>query len=136
MPKDSKHINQANRNRQFLKLVEDKFQDNFFDWKITILFYYVVHLLRAFAASKNIDIGESHDNLKFKLQIFVSKKCEKSFINIFRYCRTARYDGFTNHEVFNEICKDDLKECKKYAKIIVEYLKEQKFISENNKFHT
>lgn len=55
------HIAQAKHNYVFYTLISKLQQDNFYDWKVTILFYAALHLMRAYAQKHKLIPGkESH----------------------------------------------------------------------------
>ncbi|NCX95288.1 MAG: hypothetical protein EBX41_02560 [Chitinophagia bacterium] len=51
---------QAQHNERFHDNICSSFPDDFFDWKITILFYIAIHHVKALANQLGITIGESH----------------------------------------------------------------------------
>ncbi|WP_346319755.1 hypothetical protein [Chitinophaga sp. YIM B06452] len=58
------HINQANHNLQLHAILCERYSTQYFDWKITILFYVALHLLKALAKRKNIKIGQTHSDIE------------------------------------------------------------------------
>jgi hypothetical protein len=42
------HLNKAAYNEDFLAKIEDAFPGDFYDWKITVIFYVAVHYLDAY----------------------------------------------------------------------------------------
>lgn len=66
-------IDQAIHNEKFHECVHTNFTDSFFDWKITILFYTAIHYLKALAAKRNIDIGNTHADIERNLKFPITK---------------------------------------------------------------
>ncbi len=58
------HLDQAAHNQDFHDCIQKNFTTKFFDWKITILFYTAIHLLKALAAKRGINIGETHQDIE------------------------------------------------------------------------
>ena len=56
--------NQAKHNKEFLDCVEENFPNSFFDWKITILFYVSIHLIKCLAKTRNVEIGDTHYDIE------------------------------------------------------------------------
>lgn len=109
----SAHIKQAEHNRSFLTCIEREFNADFFDWKITVIFYEALHLLKAYGESKRINIGNSHieinRNIHFKYgnKLKLNQQTYKSYIRLYQYSRTARYDGITDIASFQKMKEAD-----------------------------
>lgn len=52
-------IQKAQHNEKFLSDLMNSFPDNYFDWKITVVFYYFVQAIEAYAESKGIELNAS-----------------------------------------------------------------------------
>lgn len=120
------HLNQAKHNESFLSVVETHFPDNFFDWKITIIFYIAVHYIDAYFAS----YGEhtySHEDRREKLE-YGANSVSMAFIdhynNLYNICRNARYNGFTDEQAYLRLQQNKLAEAKKNLKFIKNYIKD------------
>ena len=127
------HINQALHNESFLAECCKKFPDSYFDWKVTTTFYIALHLLRAFCEKRGVDPGNTHYDIQ---RSFDPKKCAKpitqcpkllweSYSAIQRYSEQARYEVFLDHEVENEIQKDNFEEAKIKIEILKKYFNSQ-----------
>lgn len=124
------HINQAQHNEEFLKAIEDKFPDYFFDWKITVIFYIALHYLKAYNQFNNARIGSSHKELNFnanpaneKALNPLSTKAFNHYFDLFNSSYNSRYIGLLDRKntinllKFNYWqAKTDLEELKKYFK--------------------
>ena len=111
-------IEQAKYNENFLSLVEAQFPDDFFDWKITIVFYCTVHYLNEYLWSHDISI-RSHDernkelNPDDKNSLYpLSEDLWIMYYDMYRMCLSARYNGIQNKNVQMKKFADDLKTCK------------------------
>jgi len=112
------HIEQARHNQNFHNCIEGNFEDNFFDWKITVLFYTAIHCLKALAAKKAIDIGETHVDIAKHIdpksntaKMRISANAYSEYKNLLQYSKTARYCGITDMETFQELKRIDHKHC-------------------------
>lgn len=128
------HLNQSSHNLEFHKKICELFPNNYFDWKITCLFYTGYHYIKAYYKNKGIDIGNNHvqieKNINPKIQYApykVDTSCWNSYKALFRYCHTARYDGLSDFITFNKSLKKDHKNCIEHLKGIELYLKKHKF---------
>lgn len=123
------HIDQANHNQGFHDCIGTEFPDDFYDWRITVLFYTALHYMKALAAVRKIDIGRTHHEVnkyvnpkspECKMQI--KDHAWKSYYSLKKHSETARYDGIANPKAFNEImksyhiiCLQDLNDFKNYV---------------------
>ena len=130
-PEDSdlKHIKQARHNKEFHDCIEDKFPNQFYDWKITILFYTALHYLKALAENRGINIGNTHYDIENSVNperngrtMTISKNAWLEYKALFRYSQTARYEGITDFETYNELKKIDYKECVKHLGKFKKYI--------------
>lgn len=124
------HVTQAKHNHKFHDGVHECFEDNYFDWKITALFYTALHYIRAFIKSKNINPGTSHEDIdnqinpkKANSPIPVSVTCWENYRNLYHYSRAARYDGFIDIDKFNSDKKIDHIYSGQHLEDIMKYLR-------------
>lgn len=111
----NKHINQCIHNEDFLSKISSLCPENFFDWKITIVFYCGTHLIRGYAThKKNTITGERHTNVFefIEKEIGNDSKVYKSFKTLYRNSRDSRYSGFTTRENFERFSEIKLNESK------------------------
>jgi hypothetical protein len=127
-----KHIEQACHNENFHNSISEHFSNDYYDWKITVLFYVAIHYLKALAEQKRIKIGETHyeienniNPIKNDAKMRITKGAWDLYRNLFNYSRTARYDGITDPATFQLIkesdhkyCLEDLDKFKKYLKSV------------------
>jgi hypothetical protein len=107
-------IEQVKHNENFHQDLCTKFTDHYFDWKVTCLFYVAHHLIRALANQWSVDIGNRHsENLRNmnpknpNRTMQVKRSIFEDYDTLFEYSWTARYDGFTNFETFQNLKKGD-----------------------------
>lgn len=126
------YIDQAIHNEDFHECVCTNFSDKFFDWKITILFYVAIHYLKALAAKKSIDIGETHMDIerncnpdRANAAMRISANAWREYKNLFRYSQTSRYEGITDIETFEKLKEIDYSYCLKHLEFFKKYIKGQ-----------
>lgn len=109
-----KHIDQANHNVEFHNCINSNFQDKFTDWKITVLFYVAIHLIKALAAKNNKAIGSSHKEINANINptnpnatFKISRKAWRSYQTMYQMSKNSRYKGITDPETFELLLKSD-----------------------------
>ena len=118
------HLNQAKHNEDFLKIVENANPDDYFDWKITIVFYVAIHYIDAYFASHGIRIT-SHEHRFDCLEMgefCVSMEFFNHYSNLYNLARNARYNGFTRKDAFERNQKNRLSEAKFDMRFIKNYI--------------
>lgn len=121
------HLNKAKHNEKFLSLVEANSPDNYFDWKITIVFYIAIHYIDAYFASHNDSI-HSHEQRRHKLENggnSVSMAFIDNYDNLYNICRNSRYNGFRDEAAFTQFQKTKFIEAKRYLKFIKNYIQDE-----------
>ena len=126
----TKHLEQVKHNENFHSSLCSSYSEHYFDWKITCLFYISLHLLKALAHHWGVDPGDRHTiilrnmnpkmpnrNFKVKSDVFYS------FDRLFEYSRTARYDGFTDFNTFQQLKKADYIDALKICEYIKNYVR-------------
>ncbi|MGI9192774.1 MAG: hypothetical protein ACR2IL_11700 [Chitinophagaceae bacterium] len=125
-------IEQIKHNENFHQDLCIKFEDQYFDWKITCLFYVAHHLIKLLSQYWQVEIGNRHsDNLrnlnpknpnrtmKVKTSIFIA------YDTLFEYSWSARYDGFTDFDTFQIVKKGDYNDALMRCAHIKQYVKSQ-----------
>lgn len=107
-------INTARHNEKLTCSLIDVFPNDFYDWKITGVFYCAYHLLQASAKKRGISIGsrhhdiESNINPRFPNRSFqISKNAYHWYSTILNYSISARYDGFIDYDLFIQLKQRD-----------------------------
>lgn len=128
------YIAKAKHNETFHCDLCETFQDKYFDWRITSLFYTAIHWIKVLANKEKKEIGVTHkevnqnidpNNSSAKLRI--SKGAYHYYINLYKHSKTARYDGIdTDPETFERLKESDWKECKKHFEGLKKYLKDKR----------
>jgi uncharacterized protein (UPF0332 family) len=112
------HIEQVKHNQKFHECIVNNFNSQFFDWKITVLFYVAIHCLKALAAKRKINIGETHHDIEKSVNpekpnaiMRISKNAWREYKTLFNYSRTARYNGITDFATFEKLMEIDHSNC-------------------------
>jgi hypothetical protein len=124
-------FNQAKHNQDFLECIKEKFPNDFYDWKITIIFYISIHLLKCLAHKKGVDIGHTHYDIENSLnprrsarQVFQFPDWAwKNYSRIFKYSKDSRYDGIPDQNIVLYAQKKNYEECEKLFKSFCSYMK-------------
>jgi hypothetical protein len=126
------HIDQASHNQKFHDSIDTQFGELFYDWKITVLFYVAIHYLKALAAHKGIDIGETHYEIeqsvnpdRHSAKMRITRNAWREYKNLFNYSRTARYEGITDFETFEKLKQTDHTYCVQHLDNFKRYLRTQ-----------
>jgi hypothetical protein len=126
------HLDQSTHNRDFHTCIDTEFNDQFYDWKITVLFYVGIHWLKALAAKRGIDIGETHYDIeqnvnpdRHNAQMRITKGAWREYKNLFNYSRTARYEGITDIKTFEQLKQVDHGYCLQHLDNFKKYLESQ-----------
>lgn len=129
----NRFLNQASHNENFHSSICEKFSDNFYDWKITSLFYTAIHYLKALASKRGIDIGQTHHEIELNVNpdrhnssMRITKAAWKEYKNLLRYSKNSRYDGInTDSETFETLMKSDYEYCVQHLDNFKKYMKSQ-----------
>jgi hypothetical protein len=122
-------VKQALHNQDFHDCIDAQFQDRFSDWKITSLFYVAIHVLRALAAKRGIDIGATHFEIENNVnpdrqnpRMRITRGAWHDYKAIWKYSQASRYDGFTDAETFELLKQRDHAECLKHLAGFKQYV--------------
>ncbi len=104
-----KYLLQIRSNKELYLHLTTTFPDQYFDWKITLLFYTSLHLFNAFCEKNGlIPIPKSHDerNKFFNPSINrpgtkIKKEHFDTYFSLYQRCLSVRYDGITNIDKHN-----------------------------------
>lgn len=113
-----RYLSQSQHNQNFHTSVCQHSPDQYFDWKITCLFYDAIHCLKALAEHKAVNIGITHTQIEANVSPKVGATTMplppdawSSYKNLYRYSRTARYTGYTPVAAFEVIKRMDHNHC-------------------------
>ena len=122
--------NQAKHNETFLIAIEQSFPDDYFDWKITVIYYTSIHLLKCLAKKRNVNIGATHQDIAASLNPRRGKQITPfptwawdKYEDLLRYSKTSRYDGISDRSVTLIAQKNNYKECQKSFSSFCSYMK-------------
>jgi hypothetical protein len=124
---------QVKHNESLLAHLDAEFPNKYFDWKVTLVFYCSIHLVKELGLISKKIIGESHfdilNNINpnprvgFTPTLSVSKTQYNFYNDIYQYSRVARYTGITDYTIFEAQRKADYNICKtNYAKMKQYYI--------------
>ena len=122
----SKHLQQAVYNQYFHDCIDKQFENEFFDWKMTILFYGAVCYLQALAEMKDINIGRTDYDIEQNINLSknnatmrISRGEWGEYKSLLNYSRKTRYE-LKYVEVVDE--NDMLEEARKDHSVCLKYL--------------
>lgn len=126
------HLDQAAHNQKFHDTICSNFNEQFHDWKITVLFYVAIHYLKALAASRNISIGETHYEIEQSVnpdrvnsRMKITRGAWREYKNLFNYSRTSRYEGITDFATFEQLKQIDHSYCVRHLENFKKYIQSQ-----------
>jgi hypothetical protein len=113
-------LKKAKYNEDFLTKFEELLPNDYFDWKITVVFYIAVHYIDAYFLSHGTGINshESRRNTMEHHHSALSEDCIDNYDNLYRLARNARYNGFLGLKEWTKHQRDCLKEAKKNLSVI------------------
>lgn len=133
-----KHYKQAVHNYRFFCEVHSKLPEAFYDWKITVLFYTAIHLLRALLAERDVQLDDSHHALRNAINPKssrttsvspVKKHCYNSYLTLYNASLEVRYSGFLNPKKQQQYLKRKFNTCRQALQSIDAYMKSQGYNS-------
>lgn len=124
-----KHLDQAKHNEEFLGVIDTHSPANYFDWKITVVFYSALHHIRALEKHSKKNIGGTHKSILKNINpdepgaiMPVDSACFGCYDDLFNLAHTSRYSGIVDIKVFLPLmqfnfglAKKHLIEIKKYC---------------------
>ena len=126
------HLDQAYHNKKFHDCIEKEFSEQFFDWKITVLFYVSIHWLKALSEKRKVNIGETHydieqnvNPLRNNAKMKITQNAWREYKSLFNYSRTSRYEGITDFETFEKLKQIDYSFCLVHLENFKKYIKGQ-----------
>lgn len=138
----TQHLQQAQHNHKFLIYLDsNELSEIYCDWKITILFYTALHLMRAFCVFKSVSIPENHREFHDKINpkgkknvLALPNEIFDCYFELYNQSRRTRYASGYNIDLKNmiELNKWQYQQQKKYINKILEYLRTTGFIFDLN----
>lgn len=128
------HLDQANHNLALHDSLCSNFPDQYYDWKITLLFYTALHYLKALASMKGIEIGNTHFDIDrncnpegynrgITVKMPIKRNIWDEYKNLFIYSQSARYSGIDDKAIFEQLKKADHAYCIKHLEKFKKYIK-------------
>ncbi|MDN3582731.1 hypothetical protein [Mucilaginibacter flavus] len=122
--------NQAKHNEAFLTSIEHSFPDDYFDWKVTVIYYTSIHMLKCLAKKRGVKIGDTHQDIATSLNSRKGKQVTpfptwawNNYEDLLRYSKISRYDGINNRAIVLIAQKNNYNECKKLFTSFCSYMK-------------
>lgn len=127
------HLKQAAHNESLLSHLEYQFPTQYNDWKVTLVFYAALHLLRAYAVNTGINVGGSHKELGIAMSnqgasvpnLDVDMACANNYASLYSASRQAQYDGFFDPVLFEASNRRSLAFSKIKLQKIKDHLKDK-----------
>lgn len=116
------YCKQAVSNQNFLEIVENDNPTDFFDWRITIIFYSGLHYMKSYAKTKGVDLN-SHSDFNEKTisqgsgispELIIDGNIRRDYINLRNLSYNVRYDGYFSDKISKILIKGRLKDSKTY----------------------
>ncbi len=93
----SAYKNKSEHNREFLNAIETDYPTEYYDWKVTVQFYYCLHMSYCLLLENDIDIKTSHsENIKSLKNI--DETLSRKLHILLKHSKQSRYDGFSNED--------------------------------------
>jgi len=90
MPNKNKHLQQIESNKDFFKKIRDNYDTKFFDWKITTLFYTILHYAEALCATKGCHYRK-HRERQEKLERLLPDPEYRLYLRLKNESENSRY---------------------------------------------
>ncbi|GGH03654.1 hypothetical protein [Mucilaginibacter phyllosphaerae] len=124
---------QAIHNKNFLECIKSNYPSKFYDWKITVIFYIAIHLLKALGKKRNTLIGESHYDIfnnfdpgrTAKPVTTIPPEIWTTYKRLYKYSKSSRYDGIANQSIRDLALKADYDEVVKLKAEYCQYMDSQ-----------
>lgn len=120
------HLKKAKYNEDFLDKFEELLPNDYFDWKITVVFYIVIHYVDAYFLSHGTTVSNHQERRDFMCNHHspLTDDCCDHYDNLYRLARNARYNGFIGVKEWTKHQRDCLKEAKKNLDFIRKEIKD------------
>ena len=92
MPQKNQHLQQYQHNKDFLTKVCKDYDSNYFDWKITTLFYSILHYADALLADRMGHHPKEHSDRVERLERIIPDKEYRLYLRLMNACRNSRYE--------------------------------------------
>lgn len=100
-----RYIRQAKHNHDFHDCLIEHFPKQYFDWKVTVIFYIALHGLNAFLLKQRQPVSNTHYDTKNKVTALIRQhripmtETEWKIYNLlYQSSHNARYDGVLDTE--------------------------------------
>lgn len=118
--------NKFMHNKSFLETIENDYPQDYFDWKVTIQFYYALHVSFCILTTSGISVSTSHRENINALRL-VDTNLSRKLYKLLKFSKQSRYDGFLSEDAMLRINKINYQENRLTLKEF------EKFYTEMNK---
>jgi len=109
--------NKSIHNQSFLDTLCNDYPEEYFDWKVTIMFYIALHKCYCVMDVSNVNICTNHKD-NFNNLKTIDSTISNNLYKLFKSSRQSRYDGFINEDAMLRINKINFNEGKNVLKMI------------------
>jgi hypothetical protein len=126
------HLAQVKHNEEFLSVIEGHCPEDYFDWKIIVVFYAGLHYLRALEKLNNVEIGGTHGDLFYHINPYktgrlmpIDVDIYNAYSALYNLSTSSRYDGIDDKEQHKRAQQYCLVLAKDYYYIVKGYCMDQ-----------
>lgn len=140
---------QAKHNEEFHESTCQHFPNDFYDWKITTLFYVSIHYVKALANQLGVDVGGDHYSIRNNIkppdssganrEMSFTKNAYGWYDYLYRTSQMSRYNGFidragalANQDIFQQIMQQEHKMCEEALDKLKRYIVENRGLKIDN----
>lgn len=121
----------ARRNLDFLKMLETDFPDEYFEWKVTVIFYIALNATKGYLELIAIIPKSNHNELANQIDSHSSNTSTATFDiqypveykRIREFSEAARYEPIQNDALYDQIFKGNYNQCKIKLNRLIEFLR-------------
>jgi HEPN domain-containing protein len=122
------HLKLAKHNIFFYNDLCESFSEDYFDWKITVLFYTSLHLIEALAESKSIDLGRTHRERELSINpsksgsMPVKTHIYQKYMYLKEFSEDCRYTPYVKKKTYQKYLQKDLEKLRGFMLEIAKYV--------------
>lgn len=120
----------ARRNLDFLKMLENEFPHEYFEWKVTIIFYIALNATKGYLDKSGLPPKSNHQDLQKQIEALSNNTSSCVFDTMYpteynrirNYSESSRYDPIQNNELYDDIFRGNYNQCKIKLNRIIDFL--------------
>ncbi|MCE9538746.1 MAG: hypothetical protein K8R85_05965 [Bacteroidetes bacterium] len=123
-----KHLDQAKHNEDFLSVIHKHSPTNYFDWKVTVIFYSALHHIRALEKHSKKHIGGTHQTILKNINpaessaiMPVDSACFGCYDDLYNLAHISRYTGIVDVKMFLPLMEFNYGLAQKHLLVIKKY---------------